>query len=96
MQWWPDGAQEAAESDELSDSTVAVMPFEIRGGEDLIYLREGLVNLLSTKLDGAGALRTVDPRALISFISNRFPEGVDPQSAREVARHFGARRRADS
>ncbi len=71
---------------------MAVMPFVIRGGDDLQYLGEGLVNLLSTKLDGAGALSTVDPRALIAYVSNNFADGLDPDAARAVALHFGAKR----
>ncbi|MGH7564309.1 MAG: adenylate/guanylate cyclase domain-containing protein, partial [Gemmatimonadota bacterium] len=44
----------------LSDAVIATMPFTVRGSEAVAYLGEGMVNLLGTKLDGAGDLRSVD------------------------------------
>jgi tetratricopeptide (TPR) repeat protein len=66
---------------------IAVLPFAIRGGPELAYLREGLVDLLSVKLDGAGDLRTVDPHALLSALG---PDELDPAGGRAVAARFGA------
>ena len=40
--------------------TLLILPFTVRGDDGLAYLSEGLVDLLSTKLQGAGDLRTVD------------------------------------
>jgi DNA-binding SARP family transcriptional activator/TolB-like protein len=45
---------------------IAVLPFEIRGGPSLAYLREGMVDLLSAKLAGASRIRAVDPRAVLA------------------------------
>ncbi len=64
-------------------STIAVLPFSIRGDPRFAYLREGMVELLATKLDGAGAIRTVDPRAVL-----RSPVS----EGRAVAEHFEAGR----
>jgi tetratricopeptide (TPR) repeat protein len=71
----------------LVPNRIAVLPFAVRGGPELAYLREGLVDLLSVKLDGAGDLRTVDPHALLSAPS---PEELDPAGGRAVAARFGA------
>ncbi len=74
---------------------IAVLPFAIRGDERLIYLGEGMVELLATKLDGAGEIRMVDPRALLHFLapSERPPgAGAEPDEGRRVAAHFGAGR----
>ena len=70
-----------------ASSTVAVMPFTVRGGADLGYLREGLVDLLSTGLDDVGGLRTVDPNAVIGRAG---PEPATLPDARRMARQFGA------
>jgi DNA-binding SARP family transcriptional activator len=50
-----------------SDSRlVAICPFVVRGGAGLTFLSEGMVDLLATKLDGAGDLRVVEPRLVLS------------------------------
>jgi TolB-like protein len=69
---------------------VAVLPFTVLGGEEFAYLAEGLVDLFSTKLDGAGNWRSVDPRAVIS-IARESAEGiVDPVAGRRIAERLGA------
>ena len=35
-------------------AVLAVLPFEVRGSDQLGYLREGMIDLVSTKLDGVG------------------------------------------
>ncbi len=75
----------------LDPNRVAVLPFTVRGSDELTYLDEGMVDLLSTSLDGAGELSAVDPHALLSFV--RRTEGVmGPEEAGRLARHFGAGR----
>jgi tetratricopeptide (TPR) repeat protein len=69
---------------------VAVLPFSVRGSEEFAYLGEGMVNLLSTKLDGAGDLRTVDPRALIGALERDRVDQLDPARAGALAGSFGA------
>ena len=48
---------------ELQDDVVAVMPFQAVG--DVELWREGLVDLVSTALDGTGAYVASDPRAVL-------------------------------
>ena len=75
-----------------SPDVLAVFPFTVRAGGHLAYLADGLVDLLSTKLDGAGALRTVDPRALLGFAAEHGGDPLaEPVRAAAVAR-FGAGR----
>ena len=50
----------------LAGNVLAVCAFVVRGGRDLRFLSEGMVDLLSNALDGAGDLRTVDPRAVLA------------------------------
>ena len=81
----------------MSGAVVAVLPFAVRGGEQYAYLQEGMVDLLSTNLDGAGPLRALDPRALLGRVT-RTREGeaartgrvLAPEEARDIARGFGA------
>ncbi len=75
-----------------SEARIAVLPFSVRGGEEYAYLHEGLVDLLSTKLDGAGDLRTVDPQALLNAVEVEVDESIDPAAAQRIARQFGAGR----
>ena len=72
-----------------SATTIAVLPFSVRGDARFAYLGEGMVDLLATKLDGAGEIRTVDPRALLHALAH---DGAAAESGPAVARRFGAGR----
>lgn len=73
-----------------SDARIAVFPFAYRGSEQLAYLAEGIVDLLSAGLDGVGELRSVDPRTVLSHVSRDDPTPLDPQRGRSVAKRFSA------
>jgi len=73
-----------------SAATIAVLPFAVRGGDDIAYLGDGIVNLLSTSLDGAGDLRSVDPRALLGAVRRQGGGALDPDRAAAIAATFGA------
>jgi len=74
-----------------SQALVAVLPFSVQGSSDLGYLGQGLVNLLSTSLDGAGNLRAVDPHAVLSTVQHRHDDaGIDPAEAQSLADRLGA------
>lgn len=73
-----------------SPRVLAVLPFTVRGSRELAYLGEGMVDLLSTTLDDAGDLRTVDPRALLGHLGREDPDVRDPAVACRTASHFGA------
>lgn len=75
---------------ELSPTAVAVMPFAFRGNEQFAYLGEGMVDLLSKALDGAGELRSVDPYALLSHLHRQSDDRLDPEHGRSLAGQFGA------
>jgi tetratricopeptide (TPR) repeat protein len=79
-----------AEGAGRSDSTLAVLPFTVRGGPDYQYLGEGMVDLLGTSLDGAGDLRTVDTHALLGFLGRQSGELTDRPLAELVAENFAA------
>jgi tetratricopeptide (TPR) repeat protein len=85
--WWVKMQQKKAASGPLA---VAVFPFSVQGGPAELYLREGMVSLLSTKLDGAGELRATDPDAIITALGKDVPEEIPQRTAEAVARRFGA------
>lgn len=78
------------EKEGLPPDLVAVMPFAVNGDESLAYLREGLVNLLGTRLDGAGPLTVVDPNAVIGSSESFGTKAITPDEARRVAATLGA------
>jgi serine/threonine-protein kinase len=75
--------------DDASANVLAVLPFTVRGGSELAYLGEGMVDLLSASLDGAAGVRSVNPHALLGFVG---PSGsaISLERARGVAQHFEA------
>ena len=52
---------------EVAADAMVVLPFTVRGGEDVSVLAEGMVGLLSAKLDGVGDLRSADPHVVLSL-----------------------------
>jgi DNA-binding SARP family transcriptional activator/TolB-like protein len=72
-----------------SSDRVAVLPFEYRGAEEHAYLADGLADLLSANLDGAGDLRAVDPRAFLPA-AQHMERPIQPAAARREAEAHGA------
>jgi eukaryotic-like serine/threonine-protein kinase len=69
----------------LDDSLVAVAPFDVLDPK-LELWREGVVDLLSRNLDGAGPIRSVAPTVVV----RRWRGRADPESAAELGRSTGA------
>lgn len=62
---------------------VAVLPFVIRGDTALAYLGEGLVDLLTVKLEALGAFATVDPAVALARVAAL---GIPPDSLADPVR----------
>jgi tetratricopeptide (TPR) repeat protein len=77
---------------QANDRLVAVMPFTVRGSPDIAYLGEGIIDLVSARLNGTGALAVVHPRAVMGQINRRTVDVTDPASARRLAAELGAGR----
>lgn len=74
------------------DASVAIFPFAVTGDPKLGFLEAGMVDLLSTSLDGAAGLRTIDPRAVIAAVqSAKDPQPTSLEDARAIASNLGAR-----
>lgn len=90
----PAGSAPAPSPRSLPDRPVqrdvlAVLPFAVRAGPPLQYLGEGMLDLLASALDGAGALRVADVRA--SLASSLPDAGAsDASDLDAVARSLGA------
>ena len=70
---------------ELDPNVVAVAPFEVLAPSAELW-REGLVDVLSRNLDGAGPMRTVAPTVVIRHWRGR----ADPVAAEDLGRTTGA------
>ncbi|HLE83418.1 MAG TPA: BTAD domain-containing putative transcriptional regulator, partial [Thermoanaerobaculia bacterium] len=70
---------------------LVILPFVVRGDDRLDYLADGMVELLAITLDGAGAIRTGDPHAVLSFLRRHPADPSDPEAGRQVASRFGAK-----
>ncbi|HEU4631249.1 MAG TPA: BTAD domain-containing putative transcriptional regulator [Gemmatimonadaceae bacterium] len=86
-------AASAAASAAADAGRIAVLPFAVRGQPRYAYLGEGMVDLLSATLDGAGELRAVDPRAVLGATRDGDHDGaaVEPAEASRIADRLAAR-----
>lgn len=93
---WAAWLRPEAEAVPLDENMVAVLPFRVPGSSTALHdLREGMVDLLHTKLTGEVGPRAVDPRTLISawrMAAGSSDRELPEDSALEVARRTGAGR----
>src|SRR5688572_188039 len=80
----------AAAHDIDSSRRIAILPFATEGSVDVAWLREGLADLLSTRLDGAGDVRTVDANALLATTELGGNREIEPALGRKIAERFDA------
>jgi len=73
----------------LSPTRVAVLPFSTSGSSNVVYLAEGMVDLLSRNLNGAADLRTIDPGTVLTAAS-KAGRRANAEEGRALARRLGA------
>lgn len=73
-----------------AEAEVAVFPFTVRGGANIGYLREGMVDLLSAKLEGASGFHAIDPRTVVAAVQTDSAGSAGSWSI--LARRLGAGR----
>lgn len=71
---------------------IAVFPFAIQGGPDIQYLSEGMVDLVSSKLDALPGMYATDPNVVLSRVKTEGLDNRNPKSAGEAASEMGANR----
>jgi TolB-like protein len=73
-----------------SPTRLAVLPFSISGSSKIDYLGDGMVDLLSRNLNGAGDLRTIDPGTVLTATSRAGARAPDSKVGRALASRLGA------
>jgi serine/threonine-protein kinase len=75
-----------------STNRFVVLPFSVRGNEQLAYLGEGIVDLLSRNLDGVDDLQAVDPGTVLSSLAKNggTATAVDARRGRDLVRQVDA------
>ena len=73
---------------------ISVFPFKVSGDSSAEFLREGMVDLLTTQLGSISGARTLDARTILSAWRRNVPEGEDPSpnEARQLAASLGSGR----
>ena len=69
---------------------MAIFPFEVKGSEDIAYLGDGIVDLLSTKLDGMPSINPIDPNRIFNEIESGQSLNRDIDKAQDIAESLGA------
>jgi tetratricopeptide (TPR) repeat protein len=88
--WWAAAGRDRGSEPSLSEVSLAVFPFTVRGSDGLAYLREGVVDLLSRNLSGETGLQPLDPSLMLTITGGLEPG--DPHAAGAIARRVGAGR----
>jgi tetratricopeptide (TPR) repeat protein len=84
--WW---SLRRAPAGPASANHLAVLPFAVHGGGRLDFLAQGMVDLLSRNLDGAGDIRSVNGATVLA--AAHADGGVaDVEEGRRLARRLGA------
>jgi len=66
-------------------SSIAVLPFTTRGGRNIDYLADGMVDLLTPAFDGTGLVRGIDPNTVLGAAGARRSTPLDSADARALA-----------
>jgi tetratricopeptide (TPR) repeat protein len=90
MIWALRPAASVAHRAAVSPTTIAVLPFAYRGTEEFAYLAEGMMDLLTANLNGAGEIRTVDPDAVLALFRQAGRDRLLPEEARNLAARLSA------
>jgi DNA-binding SARP family transcriptional activator len=85
--WWRNRPVTATP---VSPDLVAVLPFSFTGSGQPGFFGNGLADLLSASLDGAGELRSIHPSAYLARMAAQDSEPLDPERARGWADRLGA------
>jgi tetratricopeptide (TPR) repeat protein/TolB-like protein len=87
------GASPGYSAAPVAPTAIAVLPFSVKGSGADDWMREGMVDLLSTNLDGMAGLRAIASRTVLARWREHVSSADSPdlQTALEVARRTGGR-----
>lgn len=83
-------AQPLLESEFGIESRIAVFPFDVKGSDDITYLGQGIVDLISIQLDEIPSINSVDPNLLLSKLDEESTIARFPEKAAELSKSLGA------
>jgi class 3 adenylate cyclase/tetratricopeptide (TPR) repeat protein len=83
-------AQPLLESEFGIESRIAVFPFDVKGSDNITYLGQGIVDLISIQLDEIPSINSVDPNLLFSKLDDASTIARLPEKAAELSRSLGA------
>lgn len=75
----------AAGSAQAAPETVLVLPFKINSSQDLSYIQEGVLDMISSRLYRAGKVIVVD-KAVAKAVFRKIKGNIGVEEARELAR----------
>jgi TolB-like protein len=86
--------RERGDASTADRSLVAVFPFRVSGDSSFAFLREGMVDLLTTHLGAMDGMRALDPRTVLAAWRREVPVGTDPSQddALRLATRLGSGR----
>lgn len=70
--------------------TAMVLPFAVHGSPAVRYLGDGMMDLLTAKLDGVSGLHLVDPQSIHAALGERPATVPDLDTGRRLAARFGS------
>ena len=85
--WWK---LRGAPAGPAARNHLAVLPFAVHGGKSLDFLAQGMVDLLSRNLDGAGDLRSVNGATVLAAAHADGSGVADLEEGRRLAQRLGA------
>jgi DNA-binding SARP family transcriptional activator/TolB-like protein len=72
-------------------TSVAVLPFTVRGDAQHQYLGAGIADLLSAQLSEGRTTRSADAHAVFTLAARQSAAATDPSLAKDIAQRVGAR-----
>ena len=82
-------------NDEVASQTISnaisIFPFDVKGSPDIQYLSEGMVDLVSTNLDGLPDINSIDPNLIFNQLQKPENQPLVLESATNISRQLGAR-----
>ena len=83
-------ASEAMQEESLDETRLAILPFDVRPGDDLANWREDMVEVLHLAIQSTEEVSSVDPNAMLLYTEDDVLASKDPVRGAEIARHFNA------
>lgn len=83
-------AKNSLPTDIKAINSITIFPFDVKGSPDIQYLGEGIVDLVSTKLDGIPSINPIDPNRIFNELKKEQIESPTLEIATSLTKNFGA------